>query len=93
MDPTAATEEPTRVVFRVWKSKRPQDREVIALFPDIDEGRGLCSSYMHVGQHGSASYTGVIETTRPATPDEYRALKRELESAPYNYNLAVRQRR
>jgi hypothetical protein len=76
----------TRVVFRKWNRK---NGTVIALFPDIGHAPGLVSSYEHVGQHGGADYSGVINHTKPATPDEYADLKKELESAPYNYNLRV----
>jgi hypothetical protein len=78
-------QEVTRVVFRWWR----ESDSVIALFPDIEDRHGLVSSYMHVGQHGPADYMGIIANSRPATPEEYTDLKRELESAPYNYNLKV----
>jgi len=81
--------DPTTVVFRRW---RAFDQTVIALFPE-DVDRGFCSSFEHVGQHGDASYSGVIRQTTPATPEEYANLKRELESAPYNYVLRVVKRR
>jgi hypothetical protein len=81
----------TAVLFRVWPAK--QGGGVIALFPLIDEGRGLCSSFEHVGQHGGADLIGVIHATRRARPEEYAALKRELERAPYEYKLKVYQRR
>ena len=79
----------TKVVFRVWKGEFEGD--VIALFPDIDEGHGSCSSYMHVGQHAPASYYHMITRTRPAKPAEYASLKRELENI--GYNLDVRKKR
>lgn len=76
------------VLFRVWKSGHGKN-EVIALFPSLPgtTDPGTCSSYMHVGQHGSASYYGVMEATRAATPAEYAGLQSELESAPYFYIL------
>jgi hypothetical protein len=84
----------TIVVFRVW---RAQPKTCIALFPMEEErygdGRRCCGSYEHVGQHGAADYRGVMQATRPAKPDEYAALKRELESAPYNYVFDVRERK
>jgi hypothetical protein len=80
------------VVFRVWQGEN-QNGSVIALFPYVDEGNGLCSSYMHVGQHSAASYAHCISRSRPATPEEYGPLKRELESEPYGYKLRVRGRR
>jgi hypothetical protein len=83
----------TTVVFRRWY-RQEDGTGIIALFPEDDEGRGMCSSYEHMGQHGAASYTGVVSRTRPATPDEYAALKRELENLrPYPYRLHVVQRR
>lgn len=68
---------------------------VIALFPCEPGTIGNpahCLSFEHVGQHGPADLAGVIEVTRPAAPGEYAALKRELESAPYDYLLTVRER-
>lgn len=82
-------EEITDVVFRMWVR---EGNQVIALFPGHagDVGKPwTCSSYMHVGQHGSADYTGIMRATRAATEAEYASLKRELESAPYHYVLNV----
>lgn len=71
----------TRVIFRVFR----EGGEVIAFFPDLEEVRGLCSSYMHVGQHGAANYHALTSgpwpartPTRPAMPDEYAPLAAEL---------------
>lgn len=79
----------TPVVFRVWNKGDSSD--TIALFPTEPAGMNgeLCSSYEHVGQHGGADYEGVISQTRPATPDEYADLRKELESEPYKYELEV----
>lgn len=82
----------TAVVFRVW-NPRFGCGGCIALFPLSDEGQDLCSSYEHVGQHGLADYAAVISRTRPATPDDYASLKRELEGAPFGYVLQVYKRR
>lgn len=80
-------EEKTIVVFRKYP-----DGEVIALFSEIPhDNRGLlCSSYMHVGQHGAASCPNVSRETEPASPFEYAPLKKELEWI--GYNLEVRER-
>lgn len=84
------TEPETYVVFRFWR----ESKDVIALFPcEKADDRGHIMSFEHVGQHGGADYTGIIANSRPATEAEYAALKRELESAPYNYRLRVMQRR
>jgi hypothetical protein len=82
---------PERVIFRRWF--RQQDGHgVIALFPDMGEPRGMVNSFEHIGQHGAADLGMVIARTRPASPDEYAELKRELERQPYGYRLAVIQR-
>jgi hypothetical protein len=85
--------EKTKVVFRVWKgtSGKGFAGGVIALFPELDEGNGFCSSYEHIGQHGGADYAGVIRATRPAAPFEIEPLKQELELI--GYNLSIKSRR
>jgi hypothetical protein len=83
----------TVVIFRKWPAS--DGGGIIALFPyepASPDGSQWCQSYMHVGQHGRAAYFPVIDGTRPASPEEYAALKRELESEPFNYRLTVRQR-
>jgi hypothetical protein len=77
----------TKVIFRVFK----KENDVLALFPEIPGTNDphTCSSYQHIGQHGAADPNGCIQSTRPARPDEYADLKRELESAPYDYDLQV----
>jgi hypothetical protein len=83
----------TTVIFRVWDKR--DGGGVIALFPHLPgtvfDSRS-CMSYEHVGQHGPADLAGVISRTRPATPEEYEPLRRELERAPYNYELDIRER-
>lgn len=79
-----------KVVFRMF------DGEVIALFPEQDEGRGLVNSYEHIGQHGGADYSGVISRSRKAIPKEYADLKKELTSIGYKLDVKekyVRSRR
>ena len=80
----------TVVVFRKFKEKNALG-DVIALFPELDEGRGMCASYMHVGQHSAASYDGLLCMTQPAQPQEYEELKAELEKI--GYKLKIRRRR
>jgi len=76
--------EVTRVIFRVFKG------EVIAIFPEIlgDINFWNCSSYQHIGQHGSCDPNYIIRGGRPAKPEEYKGLKNELESN-HGYNLKV----
>lgn len=86
----ATDTEATRVVFRVWTRTEYQRGEVIALFPDVDTGRGTCSSYMHVGQHAAADYMGSIHRSRPATEEEWKPLATELESIGYKLHVVKR---
>ena len=77
-------DEPVEVIFRKWKDSG----DVIALFPGIPAyNRG------NVSPHGTAAMEIVNSKTVPATPEEYAALKRELEAPPYRHKLIVRQRR
>jgi hypothetical protein len=81
------SQEKTKVVFRVWPGG-----DVLALFPEEPgdcDGR-FCSSYMHVGQHSSADYTGCIQATRPAQPVEYADLAKELERIGYVLDIRKR---
>ena len=75
--------EQTPVVFRIY----PQG-DVLALFPTFNHSAqaanyGKCVCYQHLGQHGEADYPGCIDSTKPATPDQYADLKRELEGLGY----------
>ena len=72
------------VMFRIEK-----EGNALAVFPTIDEGRGMVQVYAHLGQHSSADMGYVRQNTRPAKPDEYESLKRELEGKPYDYELRV----
>lgn len=83
----------TPVIFRIWKkTKEEEGGDVIALFPTIKEDENYhCLSYMHIGQHGSADYYGIIQATRPCRNGEEVSLKKELESR--GYNLKVYQRK
>lgn len=68
-------ERETKVVFRKFK-----EGDVIALIcgTGIDCNAGKIMSYQHVGQHGEADRS-LGRNLKLATPDEYAALKRELE--------------
>lgn len=75
------------VLFRKWPKSEGGD--VIAIFPEIvADSRGNVDSYMHIGQHNGADL-GIVYHTKAATPEEYTALKNELESYPYYYHLRV----
>ena len=63
------------------------DGEVIALFPNIEwDMQGNITSYMHIGQHGSASPDLLTELEK-ATPDEFQELLRELERIGYKLKV------
>lgn len=78
--------EKVKVIFRKFKD----NGEVIAFFPWIRTGNTgvFCLSYMHNGQHGDASYPH--SKTVPCSPDEYAALKAELESIGYVLDVKSR---
>lgn len=79
----------TEVVFRMWGERG--DVGLIALFPyEIATFTGLCSSYERVGQHAAASYSHVMQHSRPATELEYLELKAELENIGYKLKVIKR---
>ena len=77
----------TKVIFRKFP-----DGDVIALFPEIAgtyEYWQDCLSYMHVGQHGSAS-VDLVQSTKLASETEYQDLYNELTAEyPFGYDLKV----
>ena len=79
----------TPVVFRKPRAKSLA-HEITAVFPCEPAGNtGYdCTCYAHVGQHGGCSMTW-YHGTRAAKPEEYAALKAEVEGAPYGYRLRV----
>ena len=60
----------TKVIFKKLKG------EIIALFPEIEEGKDMILSYMHLGQHGPASRN--LLKLRNATKAESQQLRDEL---------------
>lgn len=85
--------EVTPVLFRVHRAPRTHGADVTAVFPcePATYSGYAMTCYAHVGQHGSCDL-GWYNQTRPAKPEEYANLKRELESAPYGYRLKVYRR-
>lgn len=73
----------TPVIFKLEKNSFSPD-SVVAFFPA--EAATLnpyeCTCYAHIGQHGAAcvSYAAAL---RPATPEQYAPLMRELERRGY----------
>lgn len=61
--------------------------DLFAYFPEEPADRnGNMTSYSHIGQHSACSPDYAAES-RPATPEEYAALKAELESIGYNLQV------
>lgn len=79
----------TRVILRRWTMR--EGGTIVALMPDIDEGRGLVRCYERVGQHGAAS-RDLVGRTRPVDPADADAvaLVRELEGIGYRVRLIRR---
>jgi hypothetical protein len=69
------------VVFRRWKDSGT----IIALFPELpaDIHGWYCDAFEHVGQHGGADYSGVIQATTPADLTEASDLAEELTRIGY----------
>lgn len=86
-------EHETPVLFRVHRSPKKHGAEVTAVFPcePHDTAGRYMTCYAHIGQHGSCGLEWYYQT-RPAKPEEYDDLRRELESYPYGYRLKVYQR-
>lgn len=75
--------EKLEVQFRVLNG------EVIAVFPYVIESIDSVSSYMHVGQHSHCAWD-INTFTKPATPNQYEPLKKELESIGYDLKVIKR---
>lgn len=86
-------EHETPVLFRVHRAPMKHGSDVTAVFPcePADYAGRTMSCYAHIGQHSGCDF-GWYHQTRPAKPEEYADLKRELESAPYGYRLKVYQK-
>jgi hypothetical protein len=69
------------VVFRRWKDSG----DIIALFPELpsDLSGDHCDAYEHVGQHGGADYHGVVQHTKPCSPNDAADLAAELRTIGY----------
>jgi len=79
----------TLVKFRVHPQTDDSGEDLFAYFPKIDETyieKGVVNElkmcYSHIGGHSACSPIYEQES-RPATPEEYEPLKRELEQIGY----------
>jgi len=73
-----------KVILRRWKYG---DKELIALFPDIDAGPGLIAAYMHIGQHGGADRQVVVARTRPVDTTDADAVELLAELRQIGYEV------
>lgn len=87
------------VIFRRFKTSKCQNPyhpnyakggEIVALFPyEIETKQGDVLSYMHIGQHSTASLD-IIQDTVLAQPSEYADLQKELEGIGYVLDIRKR---
>ena len=75
-----------KVIFR-----KDKYHDVIAFFPEARVNYGNMMSYMHIGQHGEASYEFYL-TTSKANENEYADLFAELREIYDNCELVVKQK-
>ena len=75
-----------KVIFR-----KNKNNDVIAFFPEVRVNYGNIMSYMHIGQHGEASYEFYL-TTRKANKNEYTDLFAELRKIYDDCELVVKQK-
>jgi hypothetical protein len=80
----------TDVIFLLEKDEHQTGPKgsVFAYFPNEPDFDcyGNKPSYAHIGQHSACSIN-YAEECKLATPDQYRALKAELESIGYDLNI------
>ena len=68
------------------------DGEIVAVFPQLlynkrMHGTGMKQGYAHIGQHSPVHIDWVKNETEAATPEEYAALKAELEQIGYTLKI------
>lgn len=79
-----------KVIFR----KDKKSGEIIAILPQIAGDRFwsmTCTSYAHMGQHGTTSFNYYYEGTRPATVQEFWSLFEEMQQI-YDGQLQISHR-
>lgn len=78
---------PVKVDFVIEKNDNIDYEDVLAVFPEIDEGNNRCQCYRHVGQHGTTSFD-YYKSLPKATKEQYMSLYNELTNQ-IGYNLNV----
>lgn len=79
--------EVTRVIFKKAYDHTTRAWFVVAFFPGLEANVGRVQDYMHLGQHGESDYEWYL-SCKPASPEEYAPLKKELEQA-FGYRFKV----
>lgn len=75
----------TVVIFR-----KEKEGNILAVFPyNIADWNGNMTCYAHLGQH-SAMSPEYLKETKPCKPEEYKALKNELEGLGYDLKVQTR---
>ena len=64
--------------------------EILAIFPHTKYNNYFVLCYAHSDQHSGADYNGVVYNSRPATEEEYKDLKKELEIIGYSLKIIHR---
>jgi hypothetical protein len=76
-----------KVLFRVWSDKKGGVDALMPELPATADGY-FCECFSLQDGHSSADFHGVIEQTRPATPEEYRETARRMRQH-YGYRLKI----
>ena len=71
--------------------KKCNDGKVIAFFPELKVNYGNIASYMHIGQHGEASYS-FYSNLKNANKNEYNSLLEELKHIYDDCVLVVKEK-
>ena len=77
----------TEMIFR-----KEKNGDILAVFPyePYNDIHNVVGCYAHLGQHGGCHFDYVLKETKPAKPEEYAALYKELESLGYNIKVVRR---
>jgi hypothetical protein len=75
----------TKVIFKLEGKGKGKDAAPIAFFPEEPSSSDpwFCVCYAHIGQHSGAD-PHYAASLRPATPEQYEPLLRELKGQGYN---------
>ena len=77
----------TEMIFR-----KEKNGDILAVFPyePYNDTHNVMACYVHVGQHGGCHFDYALKETKPAKPEEYADLYKELESLGYNIKVVKR---